>query len=333
MNMPRLRRILVAAVAMLVLTLLTLLFGLSVGSETLTPGQALRALFTDQGIHSVIVTELRLPRLLAAAACGAALAIAGALLQGLLRNPLADPYVLGISGGASVGALAAVLLGGAMYSALGALIGAVVITALVFALGARALTAPVGAPPIGVALILVGVILAAACGAMVSLLLVLLPAQPLRATMLWLMGDFGAVRSAWPSVLGLLLLAPAAFALAPDLDLIGAGETRAATLGVPVARRRIQIVALAAALTAVAVYTAGPVGFVGLVVPHIVRLAIGNDQRLVIPFCALAGAIGLALADTVARSIVAPIQLPVGAVTAVIGVPMFLTLLLRRGMR
>ncbi|MEZ5651133.1 MAG: iron ABC transporter permease [Burkholderiaceae bacterium] len=321
------------AFALFLLAALTLVLGVTVGSETIAPGRALRALFVDDGTTSVIVAELRLPRLLAAGACGAALAIAGAMLQGLLRNPLADPYVLGISGGASAGALLALLLGGTAFAAVGALAGAVAITVLVFTLGARALTAPVGAPPMGIALVLIGVILAAACGALVSLLLVVLPAQPLRATMLWLMGDFGAVRVAWPSWLGLLLLAPVAIALAPDLNLIAAGELRAATLGVPVARRRVQIVALAAALTALAVYTAGPVGFVGLVVPHIVRLVAGNDQRLVVPFSGVAGAIGLALADTLARSVVAPLQLPVGAVTAAIGVPLFLVLLLRRGMR
>lgn len=306
---------------------------LTLGSEPMTPAQALAALFGDGDMDSVIVRELRLPRALAAAACGTALSVAGALLQGLLRNPLADPYVLGMSGGAAVGALLALLLGGPQFGPPGALAGAGAVTALLFALGARALTAPVGAPPAGVALVLIGVILAAACGAVVSLLLVLLPAQPLRATMIWLMGDFGGVQTALPVLLAVLVLTPCALALAPALNLIAAGEVRAQTLGVPVARRRVQILALAAALTAAAVYTAGPIGFVGLVVPHIVRLVFGPDQRLVVPFSALVGAIVLLLADTLSRTVVAPTQLPVGAVTAAVGVPLFLWLLLRRGVR
>lgn len=326
-------RIAVAALVCFVTVVLTALLALVAGSRMIAPGEVLGALGGAGGLEAVIVTELRLPRLLAAAACGAALALAGALLQALLRNPLADPYVLGMSGGAAAGALLALLLGGATFAPAGALAGALAVTVLVFTLGARALAAPVGAAPVGVVLVLIGVILASATGALVSLLLVLLPAQPLRATMLWLMGDFGAVQSAWPALLGLAVLAPWVFALAPDLNLIAAGEVRAAALGVPVARRRAQIVALAAALTALTVHTAGPIGFVGLVVPHVVRLALGADQRIVVPFSAVAGAVVLVWADTVSRTIAAPTQLPVGAVTAVIGVPVFLALLVRRGMR
>ncbi|MEZ5740007.1 MAG: iron ABC transporter permease [Burkholderiaceae bacterium] len=313
------------------LALLALVLALTVGSEPLGIGRVLAGLAGGEGTDALIVRELRLPRALAALGCGAALAVAGALLQALLRNPLADPYVLGMSGGAAAGALLAVLLLGAGGAPAGALLGALTTTALVFMLGRASFRLAPASQPAGMTLVLVGVILAAACGALVSLLMVFLPDQPLRAMIVWLMGDFGSVDSAVWVLVALSLLLPAVLLIAPDLNLLATGEIRAQSLGVRVARRRVQVILLAAALTAAAVQTAGPIGFVGLVVPHLVRLAVGNDQRLLLPLSALVGAGFLVLADTVSRTLFAPTQLPVGAVTAAIGVPVFLWLLLRRG--
>jgi iron complex transport system permease protein len=288
---------------------------LGVGSVALDPITVLRALAGGgDPMSRTIVRELRLPRALAAFATGGSLATAGALLQVLLRNPLADPYVLGVSGGAAVGALAAMLLGAvAWLIPAGAFAGALLSTVLVFALargsGAWSPTR----------LLLTGVIIAAGWGAVVALLLSLAPEAQLRGMLFWLIGDL--------SVLGIALAVALPFAR--DLNALSRGEAVAAALGVSVARLPWLIFALAALLTAVAVTTAGAIGFVGLIVPHAVRLVIGNDQRALLPASAFAGGAVLLFADTLARQLAAPAQLPVGVVTALIGVPVFLILLRR----
>ena len=298
---------------------------LALGSVPVSAAQ-LWQVFTggDAGIAGEVVWSLRLPRALAAAACGGLLALAGALMQVLLRNPLADPYVLGISGGAAVGALLAMLVG--VTSALlelsafaGALAAMVLVFGLAHAEGSRTPTR----------LLLTGVIVSAGCGAAVSFILAVASEQSLRGMLFWLMGDAStAVRpgmAAWTLLAGLVACAP----LARDLNLLARGDATAQTLGVPVVRLRLMIHLIASALTAVAVTTVGSVGFVGLVVPHLMRLAFGNDQRLLLPASALAGATLLLLADTAARIVIAPAQLPVGVLTALIGVPVFLFLLQR----
>jgi iron complex transport system permease protein len=232
--------------------------------------------------------------------------------------------VLGISGGAGVGALTAMLLG--LPLALvhgGALAGSLAAMLLVFGLahGDSSWTQA--------RLLLTGVIIAAGCGAAVALILTVAPDHQLHGMLFWLMGDAGQIVSPWPPLLVLALGLAAALPFAREMNLLARGETLAATLGVAVPRLRGILYLLASLLTAVAVTTAGSIGFVGLVVPHLMRLALGNDQRLLLPAAALAGGILLTLADTLARTVIAPQQLPVGVLTALIGVPVFLFLLSR----
>lgn len=298
---------------------------LSVGSVAIEPASVLRALFVPgDETQRMIVRELRLPRAIAAFATGGALALGGALLQVLLRNPLADPYVLGVSGGAAAGALATMLLGvSARLVPVGAFGGALASTLIVFGLargtGAWSPTR----------LLLTGVVVAAGWGAVVALILSLAPETQLRGMLFWLIGDLSAPPAAWSTLAALLLALAAALPVAADLNALARGETTAAALGVDIRRLPWLLFALAAFLTAAAVTTAGAIGFVGLIVPHAVRLVLGNDQRLLLPASALAGGALLLVADTLARQVAAPAQLPTGVITALIGVPTFLYLLRR----
>ncbi|MCC7258718.1 MAG: iron ABC transporter permease [Gammaproteobacteria bacterium] len=270
-----------------------------------------------------VVLDLRLPRALAAFGSGAALALAGALMQVLLRNPLADPYILGTSGGAAAFALASMLAGasGALVDA-SAFAGALGSTILVFVI-AR------GGQWAAGRLLLTGVVVAAGWSALVSLLLAVSPERNLRGALFWLMGDFAYTESPAASLLAAGAGTLACFVLGRSLNVLATGDRQAALLGLPVRTLRIAIYFLGAALTSTAVTTAGTVGFVGLVVPHLVRLVAGADHRVVVPGAALAGGTLLVLADLAARTVLAPRQLPVGAITALVGVPLFLVLLAR----
>jgi iron complex transport system permease protein len=271
-----------------------------------------------------ILADLRLARALAAFGTGAALAVAGVLMQVLLRNPLADPYILGTSGGAAVAALSLMMVGATpLVVDMGAFGGALGVTFLVFALARNS-----GAWHSG-RLLLTGVVIAAACGAAISLLLAISPEAGLRGVLFWLMGDFAYVTDARP----VLALAAAgtvmAFAFGRSLDVLATGARQGALLGLEVGRLRLGIYGIGSLLTAIAVTTAGIVGFVGLVVPHLVRMVAGSNHRVVVPGSALAGGTLLVLADMLARTLIAPRQLPVGAITAAVGVPVFLALLAR----
>ena len=315
--MPSRRRAFLVLLALVLLAGASLVLAVAVGSVSLD---------LDDTLSRQVILELRLPRALAAFACGGLLALAGALMQVLLRNPLADPYVLGVSGGASVGALLAMLFGLPLVLIDGgAFAGALAATLLVFGLGhgEGAWTST--------RLLLTGVIVASGCGAVVALVLTLAPEAQLRGMLFWLLGDLGQAGTPWPALAVLAGGLAAALPYARDLNVLARGEIAAMNLGVPVVRLRTGVQAAASLLTAVAVTTAGSVGFVGLVVPHLTRLAVGNDQRLLLPAATLGGASLLTLADTLARSVAAPLQLPVGALTALIGVPLFLFLLTRRG--
>jgi iron complex transport system permease protein len=272
-----------------------------------------------------IVWELRLPRALAAFGAGTVLALAGVLMQALLRNPLADPYVLGVSGGAAVGALGMMLVGlsGVAVDS-GAALGAFGAMLLVFAVA----HGPGGWTT--TRLLLTGVVVAAGCGAIVSLLLSLSDDLRLRGMLFWLLGDFGYVRTPWWLLALALAAIPGCLLAARLLDALARGELQARLLGVPVNGLRIGIYVAASVMTAAAVTTAGSIGFVGLVTPHLVRLLVGSSHRAVIPAAALAGGALLVVADLAARTVVAPRQLPVGALTALIGVPLFLWLMHRR---
>ena len=319
--MPSRRRALVILGVLAALSLCSIALALIVGSVAIAPAQVLSALFGD-GVASEVVRNLRLPRALTGFACGGLLALAGAMLQVLLRNPLADPYVLGISGGAGVGALLAIVfgLGAASVDAL-AFAGALAAMLIVFGLahGEGGWTQS--------RLLLTGVIVAAGCGAVVALLLAVAPDDRLRGMLFWLMGDLSQAGDP-RTVLGqLLLVLLLALPFARELNLLARGADIAQALGVAVRRLRRGVYFVASLATAAAVTHAGAVGFVGLIVPHLVRLAAGNDQRLLLPASVLAGGSLLVIADTLARSVLAPQQLPVGVLTALIGVPVFLFLL------
>lgn len=284
--------------------------------------QALRGVAPER-IQSLVI-ELRLPRALTAFAVGGLLAVAGVLMQVLLRNPLAEPYILGSSGGAAVAALLAMMLGmGSLIVDLSAFGGAMAATILVFMIahGTGSWTPA--------RLLLTGVVLAAGFSAATTLLLALSPDQNLRGMLFWLMGDlsFAFEPARCLSLLGLLLVIGTA--AARHLNVLARGELQAAIVGLPVRGFRYLIFIAAALATALSVTTVGVIGFIGLVVPHLIRIVAGSNHRVVLPASALAGGTLLIIADTLARTIMAPRQLPVGALTAAIGVPLFLILMSR----
>lgn len=282
-----------------------------------------------------ILWRVRVPRTLAGFAAGAALAVAGTLMQALTRNALADPYVLGVAGGASVGALLALLVGGAAIGAWAlagaAAAGAFAATALLFALLGRRLSvgARIDAPDAPVLVLLVGVMIGAGCSAAVSLVLSLADDGQLRGMVFWLLGDLSGATHPEIGWTALALALAIGWPAARDLDLMARGDAWASTLGVPVARRRVQAIVAASIATGGAVALAGAVGFVGLVVPHVLRRLGARSGVVLLPAAALAGGAFLVVADALARTVAAPLQLPVGVVSAAVGVPAFIALLLR----
>ena len=284
----------------------------------------LEALQQADSLDHQILLELRIPRMSTAFITGALLGIAGALMQVLLRNPLADPYILGVSGGASVAALLAIMAGASgMVLSGSAFAGALLSTLLVFTL------AHGRGHWDSTRLLLTGVVLAAGWGAVISLLLAISPGAQLHGMLFWLMGVLGFSRTPWVGSLVLLFLLPVALAISPSLNLLARGELPAASLGVTVGRLRTTIYVLASLATASAVTQAGNIGFVGLIAPHMLRLLGARDHRLLIPGVALLGGTLLLLADAISRLIIEPRQLPVGVLTALLGVPLFLLLLFR----
>lgn len=307
--------------------LLAMVLSVSLGSGPVNPAQTLVVLAGGgTPLQQTLILDLRLPRTLSAFATGGLLAVAGALMQVLLRNPLADPYVLGLSGGAAVGALLAMLAGLAGFLVSGsAFAGAMLATVLVFGLArGRGSWTPSR-------LLLTGVVIASGWGALITLILAMAPASRLPGMLYWLMGDLSHAGSPWPALLVLVLVCLVLFPLGRTLNVLARGPLQAAALGVEVRSLEWLVYLLASVLTATAVTVAGSVGFVGLVVPHMLRLVLGNDQRLILPACALAGGTLLVLADALARVLIAPEQLPVGVITALLGVPTFLYLLYRSG--
>ena len=280
---------------------------------------------------SATLLDLRLGRASSAFVTGAALALAGVMMQALVRNPLADPYVLGVSAGAAVGALAALLFGAALWAVdLGALAGAVGISLLLYLLARRELgglrggaRAAVRSGESGV-LLLTGVVLASACMALVTLMLSVAPESRLRGMVFWMIGDLAG--SGWRLLPWLMLLPALLLALrrARALNVMALHADAAVALGVDVAFERRFLFLCSGLLTACAVSTGGSIGFVGLVVPHACRYAFGPDHRILLPAATLAGGGFLVLADTLARTVLAPQQLPVGVLTSLIGVPVFL---------
>ncbi len=285
-------------------------------------GLIVGALPDDQALAMQILTQLRGPRVAAAFACGGLLALAGVLMQTLFRNPLAEPYLLGASGGAGFAALLGMAAGLAWpWVSLAAFAGSLGALALAAALGGHMLARD------HTPLLLAGVMLAAGFGALISLVLSIAPAERLPGMLFFLMGDL-----AWADRPGLLWIALAiaslaAFTLARRLDVLQLSPLKAASLGVSVAPTRWMLFALAGACTSLVVAQAGSIGFVGLMVPHALRRLGLVSHRLLLPAAALAGGSLLVLADALARTVLDPRELPVGVLTALIGVPVMLWLL------
>lgn len=311
----------------------SLLLAVLLGPAPLGPGRVLDVLQGggDSGARTIVL-DIRAPRAVLAALVGAGLSVAGAALQALLRNPLAEPYVLGVSGGAAVGAVAAVVLGwaalGAWVLPVAAFVGA---AAAVF--GVLRVAARSGAGLDTRVLLLAGVVAGAFFNALIMLLLTFGSAETFRSAVTWMMGSLAG--SDWGSV-GLLALwlAPAVallLALARPLDLLSVGEESALFLGVRVETLKRVVYLAASLLVAASVAVSGAIGFVGLIVPHAVRLAWGSAHRRLLPASLLAGALFLVLMDTAARTVAAPAEIPVGVLTALVGVPLFVALLVRRG--
>lgn len=271
-----------------------------------------------------IVWELRMPRVLTAAAVGAGLAISGAVMQALTRNSLADPYLLGLSSGASLGAVAVLLLGVSLLLPVAAFAGAVIALSATLVIAGRSLSPS--------RTILAGVAVSSLFAALTSLLIFwTATGDSFREIINWLLGSLAGAR--WPAVaisLGAILVVGVPMMMAGRaLDAFAFGDTSAASLGVDVARTRWVMLTATALLTGAMVAVSGAIGFVGLVLPHAVRLVVGVGHRALLPLSALTGAIFLIWCDTAARSLFDPRELPVGIVTAILGTPVFVALLLR----
>jgi iron complex transport system permease protein len=326
------------ALAVSLLLLLALLCGVVaasvIGSERLPLSASLCAIFSAGNAacgltseQSAILFDIRLPRILLAGSVGASLAAAGAGYQSLLRNPLAEPYLLGVSNGAAVGTMLALLFFGSheWSRPVLAFAGALCATVLVY----RLARGRAGATP--EKLILAGVIVTTFLSSAIVFVTTLMDATRIRSFTFWLLGDLSGTTKSLLAV-GIIVAVGGTIVLAAharSLNLLMLGERDAFDLGVEVERVRMTIFVTASLLVGASVASSGSVGYVGLVVPHLVRLSLGSDNRIAIPSAALSGALFVIVSDTVARTIIAPRELPVGAITAIIGAPLFIYLLKR----
>ena len=286
--------------------------------------------------YGMIIIDIRLPRILLAIFVGASLAVAGTSFQALLRNPLADPYILGVSSGAAVGAMLATILEPhlpalpsltVLLTPFGAFLGAALTVTAVYLLGHREGQIDTGT------LLLAGVITASFLSAVIMFLITTVTGRDLHGVAFWLMGDLSTPLEAslrWILAVGFFVATGVIYTTAGDLNLLLSGEKEAMHLGVDVNRVRIVVYVAASLLTGLAVSVSGAIGYVGILVPHVMRLIYGSDHRVLLPTAAFGGAIAVVIADTLARTVVPPTELPVGAVTAVAGAPLFIYLLRRR---
>jgi iron complex transport system permease protein len=336
------RRTLIICLALLVALLIVIVVASVIGAEHLPLTPSLCTLFTGGGsscgmtpeqgdILRGILLDTRLPRILLAASVGASLATAGAGYQALLRNPLAEPYLLGISNGAAVGTMIALVFFGSGQTnewmrPLMAFAGALASTFVVYRL-ARGRT---GTTP--EKLILAGVIVTTFLSSAIVFITTLMDATRIRSFTFWLLGDLSGASSSllMVAIIAAIVGATVLTLNSRSLNLLMLGERDAFDLGVEVERVRLIVFLAASLLVGASVASSGSVGYVGLVVPHLVRLSVGSDNRLVMPAAALTGALFVIVADTIARIVIAPRELPVGAITALIGAPLFIYLL-RRG--
>lgn len=325
--------------------LASILFATAKGPVEIPPLQVFKVLVKDipylrewvggvssSAVEETIILQVRLPRVLGAALVGAALAVAGAVLQGLLRNPMADPYVIGISSGAGLGASLAigfgfgtVVLGGLYAVPVMAFLGALVTVFVVYNIARAGARVPM------LTLLLAGIAVSSLLSALISFIMIA-KGESLHALVFWLLGGFyilnwGYLKVAFlPIVLGILVI----YFFARDLNIMLLGEEQAQQLGVEAEKLKKIMLIFASLVTAVAVSISGIIGFVGLIIPHMTRLLVGSDHRILIPTSALTGMILLIVSDTVARTVIEPAELPVGVITALFGCPFFLYLL-RKG--
>jgi len=336
------------AIALLVLApmlLVSALVSISVGPAGIPLGELLSAIgywLTGAGeapsrATEAVLVSIRLPRMMMGIAVGFLLAIAGAILQGLFRNPLADPGLIGISSGAALGAVTSIVLGGGVLASLAAPLGdyqlpalafagALIVTTILYAVSTR--DGRTSVPT----MLLAGIALAAIAAALIGMVIYVSNDQQLRDINFWMLGSLSG--ATWVKLLALVplgaIVAVVAVMIAPGLNAITLGEAEAGHLGIPVQTLKcMAIVAVAAAVGAAVAFT-GTIGFVGLIIPHLLRLTIGPDHRFLLPASGLAGAILILLADLVCRTVVAPAELPIGIIMALLGGPFFLWLLLRR---
>ncbi|HLG06450.1 MAG TPA: iron ABC transporter permease [Gemmatimonadales bacterium] len=313
---------------LLVAALAAVAAGLAIGATAISPAEIGGALLDSDSPHAPIVRQIRLPRVALAFLVGGGLGVAGAVLQALVRNPLADPYLLGISGGAGLAAVLAMALGlaGPVAVPAAAFAGALLAVLLVYRLSTVA-----GRPLDPRVLVLAGVVVSTFTGALMTAVLTLSAAETLRNAFLWLLGGFSA--ASWPTVAVFLGYAAVPLALlfgsSRTLDLLSLGEEPAQSLGLDAPRARRLVYLSASLLTAASVAVSGVVGFVGLIAPHAMRWLLGPVHRRLLPAVFLASGSFLVLADAAARSVVRPVELPVGVVTALVGVPLFAVLLHR----
>lgn len=329
-GLPSKKRQIMWLLILLVLAVTSLLFSCAIGSVGLSAGELSDALIELISGHSdslaATLLSMRLERAFAAFIVGSSLALAGCMMQALLRNPLADPYVLGVSGGASVGALSMLFMSASLVTVnIVAFAGAMVVALILYLLSRRDFSIADGSSR----LLLTGVILAFGCSAIVTLLLTVAADNDLRGMVFWLVGDLaGATVTVW-SVAIMLVVFIFVWLAARSVNLLALHADMAATLGVNVASLKKSLFVGGALLTASAVTSAGNIAFVGLIVPHACRMIWGPDHRFLFPSALLTGGFFLVLADTLSRTILAPHQLPVGVVTSLIGVPVFLFQLYR----
>jgi iron complex transport system permease protein len=328
------RRLALMLAALLLAVFVLLIVAVAVGSESVKLATILKIIAAEVGGRAadaspeqrIIIAEIRLPRALMATVVGAALAVAGAAFQALLKNPLAEPAILGVSSGAAIGAIAATIFAEALPVSrpIAAFVGAVATIALVYVMGQ---SREGGSSE---RLVLAGVITNALLSSIVIFLVTTAAGARQRSVISWLIGDMSGETRLLPLV-ALFVLAGLAviYVNARSLNLLMVGEQEALALGVEVGRVKLMVYVAASLITGAAVAVSGAIGFVGLIIPHAVRLVGGSDNRLVIPASALAGGAFLLLADTVARTVIAPRELHIGVITALVGAPVFIYLLRR----
>lgn len=324
-----------ALAALTAMLFASLLAGVALGAVPVAPAEVVAALGralrgVDGGLADTLIVGVRLPRVLLAALVGASLAAAGCIYQSLFRNPLADPYILGVSSGAGLGAVLALA---ATAGATSARYGAVPVAAFAGALLTMLLVTKLASwrgRLEAVSLLLAGVAVSYTLAALTSFVMVFAREQ-MAAVVFWMMGGLGAASWPYVGVIGVMFVVgcAAALSMTRELNLMLLGDERAGQLGLSVDRFKLLALAVASLLTAAAVAVAGLIGFVGLMVPHMVRLLLGPDHRVLLPASLLGGASVLILADLIARIILAPVEIPVGIVTALIGGPFFVWLLVR----